>query len=466
MQTYSLDDTIAAIATSPGEGGIGIIRISGQKAFAIADKIFCARSSQQPSQFVTHTVHYGRIALPESSEQVLVDEVLLLVMRAPRTYTREDVVEIHCHGGLIAVRAILEIVLRQGARLAQPGEFTKRAFLNGRIDLPQAEAVLDIIKAKTDRSLQASVRQLKGELTAELEAIREILADLYTELEAVINFPEDEINAAGYDILQQRLNGAQERVYRLYESGHEGRILREGAKVVICGKPNVGKSSLLNVLLRHPRAIVSSIAGTTRDTIEELTQIDDIPIQLIDTAGILEPRDEIEQEAVRRSRIHIEQADLVLFVLDAAAELDARDREIMNGIQDKNVILVFNKCDCALRINFEDVTRVFPRARAVSLSALHKKNILELKESILLNLLKGHPVDTHRILIHNTRQLEALNQCRRTLISAQEHFQEQVSLEFIAEEIKTAIHYLDEITGRDISQDLLDKIFASFCIGK
>lgn len=466
MHTQNLDDTIAAIATPSGEGGIGIVRVSGKQAFTIADKIFIGPPSKKPSQFLTHTVHYGRIIATEGDEPIFIDEVLLILMRAPKTYTCEDIVEIHCHGGLIAVRAILNIVLQQGARLAQRGEFTKRAFLNGRMDLTQAEAVLDIIQAKTDFSLQSSVRQLKGELTVELEAIREALADVYTELEAVVNFPEDDVDTVGYEHLKQKNMAAQERVRKLFESGHEGRILKEGAKVVICGKPNVGKSSLLNVLLRQPRAIVSAIAGTTRDTIEELAQINNIPVQLIDTAGILQPRDEIEQEAVRRSRLNIDQADLILFVLDASAALDTKDEEIIETINAKNVILVFNKCDCSLKMNFEDAKNRFSEAKAVSISALHQKNIDELKERIAQNLLQGHPIDSHRILINNTRQLEALGQCHQALVRAQGHFDDKISLEFIAEEIKAAIHYLDQITGRDISQDLLEKIFASFCIGK
>ena len=466
MPTQHLDDTIAAIATPSGEGGIGIVRLSGPRAFMIADKVFVGQSLKKPSQFLTHTVHYGRTIAGEKDASSFVDEVLLILMRAPKTYTREDIVEIHCHGGLVAVRAILDIVLQQGARLAQRGEFTKRAFLNGRIDLTQAEAVLDIIQAKTDFSLQSGVRQLKGELTLELEAIRETLADLYTELEAVVNFPEDDIDAAGYENLKQKNREAYKRVRRLFESGHEGRILKEGAKVVICGKPNVGKSSLLNVLLRQPRAIVSAIAGTTRDTIEELAQINNIPVQLIDTAGILQPRDEIEQEAVRRSRLNIDQADLILFVLDASAVVDAKDAEIIQAINAKNVIAVFNKCDCSLKMDFEDVQKKFLGAKTVSISALHQKNIDELKELIVQNLLHGHPLDAHRILISNARQLEALGQCSQSLTLAQEHFDAKVSLEFIAEEVKTAIHYLDQITGRDISQDLLEKIFASFCIGK
>ncbi|HOD11985.1 MAG TPA: tRNA uridine-5-carboxymethylaminomethyl(34) synthesis GTPase MnmE [Candidatus Omnitrophota bacterium] len=466
MHILHVNDTIAAIATPSGEGGIGIVRVSGAKSFEIADKIFIGPSLKKPSCFSTHTVHYGRIAAQSQDTFNFVDEVLLIPMRAPKTYTREDMIEIHCHGGLVAVRAVLNLVLQQGARLAERGEFTKRAFLSGRIDLAQAEAILDIIQAKTDISLRSSVRQLKGELTLELEALRENLADIYTQLEAIVNFPEDDIDTTEYESLQEKNREACVRVRTLFESGQEGRILKEGAKVVICGKPNVGKSSILNVLLRQPRAIVSPLAGTTRDTIEELAQINDVPVQLVDTAGILQPRDAVEQEAVHRSRLNIESADLVLFVLDISEKVDKRDEEIIRAIEKKNVILVFNKSDRPVVLDIEEVQRKLPECRSVSISALQKSNIEQLKEQVVSNLLHGHPLDPHRLFIHNARQLEALSQCLQALLRAQEAFCEQIPPEFIAEEIRTAIHYLDQITGKDISQDILERIFESFCIGK
>jgi len=466
MHTQNLDDTIAAVASPWGQGGIGLVRISGKNALAIADGLFVGIGSAKPSSFKTHSVHYGRIRSRQGGKDNIIDEVLLIIMRAPKSYTREDVVEISCHGGLVAVRQVLELVLQHGARLAQPGEFTKRAFLNGRIDLTQAEAVLDIIQAKTKSFLKVSVQQLKGDLAIELEAIRESLMDVYTELEAIVNFPEDDIGAASYIALRERVGHTKQRVAHLLASRDQGRILKEGIRIVICGKPNVGKSSLLNTLLRQPRAIVSSVEGTTRDTIEELTQINDLPVQLIDTAGILEPRDDIEKEAVRRSHIHIEQADLILFMIDGAGTIDDKDKNIARGLQGKNVIIVVNKCDCGMQDNKGEIKEFFSQKDHVEISALYKKNIEDLKKKIVENVLQGHHLEPGNLVVSNIRQIESLDQCLKAMERAEKYFSERLSFEFISEEMKIAVNYLDQVTGRNINQDLLDKIFASFCIGK
>jgi len=466
MQSKNLDDTIAAISSPLGQGGIGLVRISGNNAFAIADDLFVGKGSFKPSSFKTHSVHFGKIVSRQNGQESIVDEVLLVVMKAPKTYTCEDVVEINCHGGLIAVRTILELVLQKGARLAEPGEFTKRAFLNGRIDLTQAESVLDIIQAKTDSFLKASMQQLKGDLALELEGIREALMEIYTELEAIVNFPEDDLDVSQHRVLRKRVLASKQRVARLLESRYQGKILKEGVKIVICGKPNVGKSSLLNTLLRQPRAIVSPIEGTTRDTIEELTQIDDLPVQLIDTAGILEPRDDIEKEAVRRSHLNIEQSDLVLFMLDSSCVIDEKDKNIANGLAGKNVIIVLNKCDRVSKISKEEIQEFFPEKKIVGISALYKKNIEELKSRISENILRGHARESGSLIVSNARQIESLNQCLNAILKAEKDFSEKVPLEFISEEIKIAINHLDQITGRNVSQDLLEKIFSSFCIGK
>jgi tRNA modification GTPase len=466
MPIQSLDDTIAAIVTPLGQGGIGLVRISGKKALSIADDLFVSAGSLKPSNFKTHSVHYGRIVSRQNQEQEIVDEVLFVVMKAPKSYTCEDVVEISCHGGLVVVRKILELVLQHGARLAEPGEFTKRAFLNGRIDLTQAEAVLDIIQAKTESFLKASVQQLKGDLVLELEAIREALMDVYTELEAIVNFPEDDIEASQQLALSQKIIQSKQRVERLLESRYQGKILKEGIKIVICGKPNVGKSSLLNTLLRQPRAIVSAVAGTTRDTIEEWTQINDFPIQLIDTAGILEPRDDIEKEAVRRSHANMEHADLVLFMMDGSTALDAKDFSIAKGLKGKKVLLVFNKCDCGFVAKQEELQAFFPSGEHVKISALYQQNIEELKNKMIEYVLCGHIVEPGSLIVSNARQIESLDQCLNALKGAQKCFSEKLSFEFISEEIKGAVNHLDQITGKNISQDLLDKIFSSFCIGK
>lgn len=472
-QLKSLEDTIVAIATPLGQGGLGIIRLSGKKALAIADQLFVAKNNQKPSEFENFTVHYGWIV----DKNETLDEVLLTVMHAPRTYTKEDVVEMSCHGGMVVLRAIAAMVIRLGARLAEPGEFTKRAFLNGRIDLTQAEAVLDIIQAKTDAFLRVSTHQLKGELSTELESIREQLMKIYVEIEAVVNFPEDEIDVDGggtclptgrqnFVTLQDRIHAAKQGVDRLLASSEHGKILKDGIKIVICGKSNVGKSSLLNVLLKTPRAIVSEIAGTTRDTIEETAQIKGIPFQLVDTAGILEPRDFIEQEAIKRSRMYIHRADLILLVLDFSTPLTHADEDLISGLQGRNVLVVLNKCDLKQGIEEAHLKERFHPPKIIRISALKKERIDSLETAIVENVWHTKEIDTHGILVSNLRHIQALEDCRKALKKAGEMVQEELSVEFVSEEIKTAVNFLDSITGRNIDSDLLDSIFSQFCIGK
>ncbi len=472
-QFQDLEDTIAAIATAVGQGGIGIVRLSGKKALAIADQMFMARNKKKPSEFKNYTIHYGWVVRKsplkrKSSEDGfdIIDEALLTVMRAPQSYTKEDVVEFSSHGGTVCLKAILALATELGARLAEPGEFTKRAFLNGRIDLTQAEAVLDIINAKTDAFLKVSTHQLKGELSSELESIRESLMAVYTQLEAVVNFPEDDIDAAGKKELANKIRSAQNRIERLFKSGEHGRILKEGIKIVICGRPNVGKSSLLNVLLKVPRAIVTDIAGTTRDTIEETAQIKGIPFHLVDTAGILEPRDLIEQEAVKRSRMSIESADLVLLVLDSSRPLSREDEDLIEKIREKNFLVVINKCDLSGHLDEERIKNIFPSAKIVKVSAIKKIAIDGLESAIVDNVLSGLTPDTHGVLVSNIRHINSLQECLMTVQKALVALKNGLSPEFISEDIKSAVNSLDCITGRNIDQDLLDKIFSEFCIGK
>lgn len=466
MQQFKrLDDTIAAISTSIGQGGIGIVRISGPLAKAIAQEIFLAKSPQKKNAFKSAAVSYGWIVNKENNGEPI-DEVLLTFFRAPHSYTKEDIVEISCHGGIVPLKSILNLVLNHGARLAEPGEFTQRAFLNGRIDLTQAEAVLDIIQSKTDAFLRVSTNQLKGELSTELESIREELMGAYMELEALVNFPEDEINGQTQGLLYEKINIAQKRVVVLLASSDHGRILKEGMTIVLCGKTNVGKSSLLNVLLRAPRAIVSPIAGTTRDTIEETAQIQGIPFQLIDTAGFLTPSDIIEEEAIRRSRMSVKKADLILFLLDTSQELTKEDFELIENVKEKNVIVILNKSDLKQKLDEEKIKTIFPGKTILKISALKKEGIKALEETILDKVWHGKIVDTHGILISNLRHIESLKRCQDALLKALNILKQGISLEFVSEEIKEAVNVLDEITGRDVSQDLLEKIFSQFCIGK
>ncbi|MBP9853364.1 MAG: tRNA uridine-5-carboxymethylaminomethyl(34) synthesis GTPase MnmE [Candidatus Omnitrophica bacterium] len=462
-QYEGLKDTIAAISTPAGQGGIGIVRLSGPDALNIAQKMFRSRRSNKLTSFKSHTIHYGWIVSPDEK---IIDEVLVSVMRAPKSYTTEDVVEISCHGGLISLQTILNLTHDYGARLAQPGEFTKRAFLNGRIDLTQAEAVLDIIQSKTNAFLKVSANQLRGELSSQLAHIREKLMNIYIEIEAIVNFPEDEIDAKGRDRLSKDIESTKELVNQLLSSADQGRLLKEGIKIVLCGKPNVGKSSLLNIFLKVERAIVSNIAGTTRDTIEETASINGYPFLFVDTAGILTPRDIIEEEAIRRSHLHIEGADLVLLLLDSSLPLEAADYDLIERFKVQNMIIVLNKSDLPQRISKEELNKVASGKSLQSISALKSKDIDSLKRLIIENVLKGKEASSQNLLVSNMRHITALKDGCQALDRAQEHLKNGLSLEFVSEEIKIAVNNLDGITGRNIDYDLLDNIFSQFCIGK
>jgi len=457
-----MDDTITAISTAAGAGGIGIVRLSGLEAIAIADRVFIAKNKKKLSALKSHTVNYGWVVCNNE----IIDEALMIIMRAPKSYTKEDVVEIHCHGGTVSLRAILQLTTASGARLAEPGEFTKRAFLNGRIDLAQAEAVLDVIQSKTDAFLRVSTNQLKGELSTELEAIRQQLMDVYIEIEAVVNFPEDDIDSTGREKVLDSIDRVRQRVKKLLETSNQGRILKDGIKIVLCGKPNVGKSSLLNVLLKTPRAIVSDIAGTTRDTIEETAQIKGIPFQLVDTAGILEPRDLIEEEAIKRSHMYIKGADLVLLIFDASAELNDADEQLMDTISGENIFIILNKSDLKQKINEELIRQRFPHQQIVRLSVLTKSGVDNLESAIVEQVWHGRDMETHGVMISNVRHIHSLESCLKSIHLAKNIINEGTSLEFASEEIKHAVNSLDNITGRNIDQDLLDNIFSQFCIGK
>lgn len=463
VQLNSLDDTIVAISTAMGQGGIGIVRLSGKEALTVAQRMIVLKSKRKISGVSHATVHFGWVV---DQLKGIIDEALITVMRGPKSYTREDVVEIGSHGSTVSLKAIVERALECGARTAEPGEFTKRAFLNGRIDLAQAEAVLDVIQSKTDSFLKISAHQLKGDLSNLLESIREGLMTIYVECEALVNFPEDEIDSQGImkidtDILNQR-----QRVTKLLSTSRNGIILKEGIKIVICGRPNVGKSSLLNVILKQPRAIVSDVAGTTRDSIEESAQIKGIPFQLVDTAGILDPRDMIEQEAVQRSHMHIQGADLVVFVLDASQKLTDEDNKIIKKLKGLNVLVVLNKSDLNRIIEMDVLNEIFVGRKIVSVSAKDKNGIEGLENAVVSIVTKGQEVNTHQITISNMRHVEALKNCEQVLFKCAASLSQGLSLEFVSEDIKAAVNYLDSITGRDVDSDLLDTIFSQFCIGK
>lgn len=463
-QFKGMEDTIVAIATPTGTGGIGIVRLSGARAIAVSDGLFVAKNGKVPSSFESFKVHYGWVK--RFNDDQCVDEALLTVFRKPKSYTAEDVVEISCHGGQVPLKAVLSQALDLGARLAEPGEFTKRAFLNGRIDLVEAEAVLDIITAQTDAFLRLSTQQLKGELSEELESIREGLMNVYTQIEAIVNFPEDGLEAASRVQIAESIRGHRERVDKLIQSSRNGRILREGIRVVLCGKPNVGKSSLLNALLKQQRAIVTDIAGTTRDVLEESAQIKGIPFVLVDTAGILEPRDLIEEEAVKRSHRSIESADLVLLVLDVSRPLSDEDRLLLEKTKGYDVLIVLNKTDLPIVIDAASLEGFLKGFKTVRVSSFDKTSMEELETAVVDSVWQEGDCGVHGLMVSNIRHVQALKSAEIFLGGAIAIVEGNIALEFASEELKNAVNQLDAITGLNIDADLIDRIFSQFCIGK
>jgi tRNA modification GTPase len=460
MRLNESGDTITAIATPIGESGIGIVRLSGSNALKVADKIFVSRDNRKPSGFKAYTTHYGWI----TDGQKTIDEVILTVMRAPKSYTKEDIVEINCHGGIVALRAMLELVLSCGCRLAEPGEFTKRAFLNGRIDLVQAEAVLDIIRAKTDSALTVGLEQLKGALSKEIMKMRKILLDILAPLEANIDFPEEQTGGMDTQALAKELNSLDALLKGILESSKRARLLREGVQAVICGKPNAGKSSLLNAVLKRERSIVTPVAGTTRDTIEEIIDIRGIPVRIVDTAGIIEPKDLIEKKAVERSKRAIKAADIILLVLDGSKGLEAVDRMLLRKVKDKRVIVVINKCDLKVKLNKKEIARNF--GRAIEISAKRSRNLNLLEEEIVKTVYQGSLSCSEPLLVSNLRHIEGLRGAQKFIAEALNSLDNKLPVEFVAQNVKDALGCLDDILGLSFPEDLLDDIFGKFCIGK
>ncbi len=452
MSKIGLDDTIVAISTPVGEGGIGIVRLSGKNALKVADRIFVSKNGKKPSRFKTYTVHYGHIAN--------IDEVILTVMRAPRSYTKEHVVEINCHSGIVPLKKILDLVLKNGARFAEPGEFTKRAFLNGRIDILQAESVLDIIRAKTDLSLRAALNNLEGAFSKKINAVRDELISILAHIEASIDFPEEEdVDRIMQKEVQESLRRVSKDMGKFISTASQGKILRQGIKTVICGSPNVGKSSLMNALLRDCRAIVTHLPGTTRDTIEEIVNIKGIPVVLIDTAGINATDHPIEKEGVKRSHSSIGAADLILLVLDYGRKLTRRDKEILRTIKNKeNVIIVINKKDLKKRIDVASL----PKRPIVYTSAIKQTGIDRLETTINDIIFKGKAPTADIASISNDRQLGALERSLEDVKAALD----KAPIDCTAVYVRSAIESLGEITGHTITEEAMDKIFAEFCIGK
>jgi tRNA modification GTPase len=462
-QTVSIqEDTIAAIATPLGEGGLAVIRISGPQALAVADRCFVSvgESPVRPSAAASHTIHFGHVV--RGAE--VVDEVLLSVMRAPRTFTREDVVEITCHGGLLPTKLVLDAVLAIGARLAQPGEFTRRAFLNGRIDLAQAEAVIDLIHSRTELALRAANEQLAGKLSARINQLRDEMLGTLAHIEAHIDFPEEDIAPDTREQLGARLEHGVAFMDELLRTANEGQILRRGIRCAIVGRPNAGKSSLLNQLLGRDRAIVSSIPGTTRDTIEETADIRGLPIVFVDTAGLREGRDEIEVEGIRRSRLTLQQAEFILHVLDASEPLTDTDQRYLAEFAGKKRILVRNKIDLPCLGASPDISTL--GSHVVSVSCRTGEGIESLKDAIKELVWSGEIKSEMLEVMINSRHHEALGRARTATERTLAALRAEQSLELVALDLHIAVNAIGEIVGKTTTEDLLDTIFSQFCIGK
>ena len=454
------DDTIAAIATPLGEGGLAVIRISGSQALAVADRCFvpAGQAPPKPSAAATHTIHFGHVVRDGQH----VDEALLAVMRAPRTFTCEDVVEITCHGGILPAKMVLDAALANGARLAEPGEFTRRAFLNGRIDLAQAEAVADLIHSRTELALRAANEQLAGKLSQRINKLRDEMLDTLAHVEAHIDFPEEDIAPDTRDQLIARLEHGVVFMDELLRTANEGQILRRGIRAAIIGRPNAGKSSLLNQLLGHDRAIVSAIPGTTRDTIEETANIRGLPVIFVDTAGLREARDELEAEGVRRSRRTLQQAEFILHVFDAAEPLTPADEKYLSEFADKKRILVRNKIDLVARLQLPSELKA-PTVEVCCLSGL---GIEPLKDAIKEMAWSGEIKAEMLQVMINSRHQDALNRARGATLHTLEALRADQPLELVALDLRIAVNAVGEIVGKTTTEDLLDIIFSQFCIGK
>lgn len=454
--------TIVSISTAPGIGGIGIIRMSGEKSFEILDKIFKPKTSQKIEDIKGYTIKYGHIV--ENNE--IIDEVLVSYFKAPRSYTTENMCEINSHGGNVVVKKILEICLKNGAELAEPGEFTKRAFLNGRIDLAQAESVIDVINAKSDKEAKSGIKQLEGYLSKEIKGIKQEILDVLVNIEVTIDYPEYDTPEVQEKEIAQMLESVRKKLKKLEKSFDNGKIIKDGIKTAIIGKPNAGKSSLLNAILKEDRAIVTDIAGTTRDTIEEFVTINGVPLNLVDTAGIREASDEVEKIGVEKSIKQANDADLIIAIFDSSKDLEEEDIEILNLIKGKKSIILLNKSDLNSKINENDERFTSITENILKISALNKSGIDELYEKIaeLFNLNEIN-LD-NEILITNIRHKNIISKSLENVNKAKEALEINMPIDIITIYIKEILEDLGEITGEVVTEDIINEIFSKFCLGK
>ena len=456
-------DTICAIATPIGEGGVAIIRISGENALSIASKIFVAKNNCDVKNMQTYTMKYGNVIEIDNKE--IIDDVILSYMKSPKSYTGENVVEINCHGGVVSTNSVLNQIIRAGARLAEPGEFTKRAFLNGRIDLSQAEAVMDIITAKTELSMKSAMLQSNGALSREITELRKYLLNVLALIEYAVDFTEDDEDIIDDNLVLQVKEGIDKTILKiknLLSNADEGKIIRDGLNIVIVGKPNVGKSSLLNALLKEKRAIVTEVPGTTRDVIEEYINLDGIPIRITDTAGIRETEDIVEKIGVEKSKEKIEEADLIILMLDASRDIDEEDKAIIDKIKNRKYIVLLNKIDLDMEISQEVINDLDNK---IDISAKTGKGIDDLKIEIK-NLFFNGEINSESLIISNSRHKQALYRSLENCDIALNRINANEYLDLISIYITAAMKALGEITGDELEEDLLNKIFSEFCVGK
>lgn len=458
---YDTADTIAAITTPLGESGIGAVRISGPGAYAVGDKIFKSKSEVPLKERRDRSIQYGTIV---DENGTCIDEVLALIMKGPHSYTAEDVLEIQCHGGREALESILQLILRSGARMANPGEFTERAFVNGRIDLAQAEAVMDVIQAKSRAGLTSAVSQLEGRLSKVINKTRNELTELVTRLEVMIDYPEEDLEDIAVPDVSGALKGMQKKLQHMLEESQSGRMIRDGVMAAIAGTPNAGKSSLLNRLLQEERAIVTDVPGTTRDVLEEWITLRGIPVCLVDTAGIRETDDTVEKIGVSRARQYLDRADIILAVIDSSRPLTEEDKDILQSVAGKNVIVVLNKTDLPPVVTSKDLS---PYGFLLCpISASTGKGLDELKDMLLQEVLKGGFTDGPSALLTNTRHIELVRQSAEALNRAQQSLQDGMPLDCAVVDIRQAWDVLGSITGDTVHDDIVEEIFSRFCLGK
>lgn len=460
-QTVTEYDTIAAISTPPGEGAISIVRLSGETAVQTANKLF---KGKDLTKVATNTINYGHIIDPDSGE--VVDEVMASVMRAPRTYTCEDIVEINCHGGIVGTNRVLQLVLGAGARMAEPGEFTKRAFLNGRVDLTEAESVMDLIRAKTDRAMQVAVDQLDGDLRKLITNLRQEILEVLAQVEVNIDYPEYDTDEMTTKMLREKAELVLGRVDELLQTANQGKVLSDGLATAIVGRPNVGKSSLLNHMLQEDKAIVTDVPGTTRDVLEEYVNVRGVPLKLVDTAGIRKTEDKVEKIGVERSRKAITQADLVLLVLDASQPLTAEDRELITLTKDKKRIVVLNKQDLPQQLDMAELANLVPEAQLIRTSMLDVSGVDALDKQIKNLFFGGIENSQSTVMVTNARQSGLLRQAKASLKSVLAGIDAGMPIDLVQIDMTAAWDKLGEITGDAAPDELITQLFSQFCLGK